>query len=454
MIHALFDRLSNIVSGLGTGADKSVFNTYRRSVYVPEEVYAAYENSWYGNIIDILAEDSFREWRSVQADNDQIEAIEAEETRLKTRQKFVQAYKWALSQGGAALFMGGLPGSLDMPVNPNAISKGALKWLTPMTRTQITPMDRVIDPGREDFNDPSYYMIGTTRVHPSRVIRLIGVDRPDDMAWDGWGDPLWFRLRDSVTNLDATSSGMAALVQEAKIDVFGVPHLAEKVATTEDQRRMTERFLVAAQLKSLTNALIMDAGDSEGKGGETYEQKQPSFAGLPDVWDRHALVMSGMSGIPQTRLYGRSPQGMNSTGEADEANHAKGIRQRQELRIAPALSGYDEIIIRSSLGSRPPEIYFEWRPLYSISEKDGAEIEAKYAEGFAKRLSTGAIQDDVLAKAELNRMIESGRYAGIEDAISDSENDGIVDPDEREQVELTRMQAEAEIAAAGAPVVE
>ena len=35
--------------------------------------------------------------------------------------------------------------------------------------------------------------------------------------------------------------------------------------------------------------------------------------------------------------------------------------------LTPAMSVLDEVIIRSALGSRPPEIYYEWNILWQLS---------------------------------------------------------------------------------------
>lgn len=434
------DGLINLVSRLGTSADKAAHNTYVSGLHSPVEIQAAYQTSWYGHIVDIIAEDCFREWRAVQGENEEIEAIEKEEARLKSRLHLHDAYKLALTEGGAAVFMGGLPGDPAMPVNVAQIGLGALKYLAVMRKDEIRAHDRITDPLDPNFGQPSWYEVNQRRIHPSRVIRFVGMPRQNEQGmWDGWGDPLWARLSAVVSNLDATSAGMAAMVQEAKLDIIKIPGFTEIVSTQAGENMIMRRLMVGNQLKSILNALVMDAGDEDGKGGEEYETKQLSFAGLDKVWDRHALALSGMSGIPQTRLYGRSPEGMNSTGEADEANHAKAIKARQELQIEPALAGYNEIIIRSALGRRPEKVYFEWRSLYSISEYRASEIEKRYAEAFKTRLDTGAIADDVLAKSELNRMIESGRYPGIEAAIKEAGDDGM--PSEEEAREIEAMNA-------------
>lgn len=448
------DSLRNLAANLATGGDKSAYSTYTLNIQRGPEAIAAYMTSILKKAVDIKAEDTFREWRGWQGDKAQIEALEREENRLGLKQKFVEADKLAQVTGGAAIFMGGLPGNVRLPVNVNSVTQGAWKYATVLPKERATATNRVTNPTDPRYGEPEYYMLGTEPVHPSRIIRFIGDELIDrDMNWDGYGASVYIAYETALKNLDLASTAVAAMIPEAKLDVFRIPNLTENFATEEYQTRLQRRLAAANMLKSITNALILDGGNGEGKGGEEFEQKTINFAGLPDIMDRFMLLFSAVVDIPQTRLYGRAPQGQNATGESDMQNWAQTVAARQELRVMPAINGADEILIRSSLGTRPAELWYDWRPIWTVSEKVGAEIEKAYAEGFSSRLNTGAIEDTVLAKSELNRMIESGRYPGIEDAIDESEADGgITDPEEAEAKEIARIQAEAEIAAASRPV--
>lgn len=444
------DSLRNIAANLATGGDKSAYSTYTLNLQRGPEAIAAYMTSILKKAVDIKAEDTFREWRGWQGDKNQIELLEKEENRLGLKQKFVEADKLAQVTGGAAIFMGGLPGNVSMPVNVNAITQGSWKFATVLPKDRATATDRITNPVDPNYGQPAYYTLGTERVHPSRIIRFIGDELIDrDMNWDGYGASVYIGYETALKNLDLASTAVAAMIPEAKLDVLRIPNLAENFATAEYSNALLQRTQVAMMLKSITNTLILDGGNGEGKGGEEFEQKTISFAGLPDIMDRFMLLFSAVVDIPQTRLYGRAPQGQNATGESDMQNWAQTVAARQELRVMPAINGADEILIRSALGTRPAELWYDWRPIWTVSEKVGAEIEKAYAEALASRLNTGAIEDTVLAKSELNRMIESGRYPGIEDAIDESAEDGgITDPEEAEAKEIARMQAEAEIAAA------
>jgi phage-related protein (TIGR01555 family) len=103
------------------------------------------------------------------------------------------------------------------------------------------------------------------------------------------------------------------------------------------------------------NMLLLDGNGQSGPtaGGERWEQKQISFAQLPELIRQYLQIASAAADIPITRMLGESPGGLNSTGDADLRNYYDNVSARQKTELAPALNRLDEIIIRSALGARP-----------------------------------------------------------------------------------------------------
>ena len=251
------------------------------------------------------------------------------------------------------------------------------------------------------------------RVHPSRVVRFIGAERPDvEIETDGWGDSVLLAIDSALKNASATIAGVASLVYEAKVDVLRIPDLSESLATEEYTALLTTRLKNAAKIKSMVNALVLDKE-------EEYDQKQVSFDKLPEIIQQYLQIVAGVADIPMTRLLGQSPAGMNATGESDMRNYYDRIASEQELTLTPPMSRLDEVIIRSSLGKRDESIHYLWAPLYQTSDKDHAEIENKRADTFSKIATTGLIPDEVLGKAQVNAMIESGQFPGLEAAMEE-----------------------------------
>ena len=79
----MMDTLANLITGLGTlGSDKNFSTRYTLTAMSVEQIESAYRGDWVARkAVNIPAEDSTREWRDWQAENKQIEVIEAEDRK-------------------------------------------------------------------------------------------------------------------------------------------------------------------------------------------------------------------------------------------------------------------------------------------------------------------------------------------------------------------------------------
>lgn len=449
------DGFANFLSGLGMGNPKQAANGYVMECS-QVDLEAAYRTStWFGKIVDIPADDATRGWRGWKAKKDQIETLEAEEKRLQVKQKLHQALIWSRLYGGAVIIPGGLPGQPQDPLRPEGIGKGTVKFLTVLHRHEsIQPQGLISDPMSEFYGQPEYWTVNgdgsrQVQLHPSRVILVNGRKAPSRMGGnDIWGDSVWLHLRDAVTNADAGAAVIGALLQEAKIDVIGVENLMQGMATAEFESLMLKRFTMMAMLKSVSNVTLIDKNDE-------WSQKQINWAGIPDVMTTLLTIMSGAADIPVTRLIGTSAKGLNATGEGDLRNYYDNVKAKQELSLSPAIAPMDEMLIRSGLGARPPEVWYDWNPLWQPTEKEQAEVDKLEAETTNIYVGTGLVPSEALATATQNRMIESGRWPGIEQALEESAAElelPTPDPDEDDlEAEEEEEEEEQQQAADAAP---
>lgn len=441
------DSLRSLITGLGDPLrDKSSSLVYTDYTLTDDQLQSAYRHSWIAKkIVNIPAQDALRKWRAWQADQKQITAIENEEKRLGVQLKLLELKTLARLWGGAGLFIGTGETDLSQPLNPSEIKKGGIKYLTVVSRRDIVADDIEDDPVSEFYGKPKMYQI-TSRsmtnsfvdIHPSRVVRQIGELIADPWTHTGpnrgWGDSSLQHVYTSVTNADSTLANVATLVFEACVDVFHIPELMDKMGQKEYREKLLERFTLAAAGKSITKALLMDSE-------ETYERRQASFTGLPDVIQQFMLSVSGGADIPLTRFLGQSPAGLSSTGEGDMLNYQDRITSVQALEIQPELVRLDDCLIGSALGSRPEEIFYNWNPLKQLTEKEKAEIGKLHADTAQVLGSTGIFMSEELREVVGNQMVESGLYPGLGDLLK---KNGPDIPD----FELERRQTEAAVQSA------
>lgn len=441
------DGLMNAVARIGVPGDKSVYAQYAMFGLALFDLEAAYRTSWFRKICDIPPFDEVREWRTwTGADEAQITLIDKEEKRLGLQQKIADARIAARKDGGSLLVMDFGEDSAT-PLDIERVGKGKLRFVTMLNRAQVSPQARVVDPASPYFDQAEFYEIqGRTgarlRIHASRCIRFIGNKVRDlQSPWDGWGESIWIELRDRVKQSDQIAASVASLVDEAKVDVMKIKGLMSGLATEEYEDRLVRRFGMMNTLKSNTNALIIDAEDD-------YVSVAQAFAGLSDLQDRAMTLLAGAADIPATRLFGRAPQGMNATGDSDMRNYYDRIKSGQIMYLQPALTPLDEALIRSVLGNRSDKIFYEWNPLYTLTEKEAADVEKVYADAANVYATAGLIPNTALGEIVKGGIIERGQWPGAEKAYADAEAEGEVPDITAEPTEAELAQEQATIAVA------
>lgn len=416
------DSLRSLTSGMGDpNFDKSASVYYGSHLLSDDMLLNAYRNSWVAKkVVNIPALDALRKGRDWQADQEAIKLIEKEERRLGFWQKMVECKTKARLWGGAAIVIG-VEGNepYSEPFDPEMVKKGGLPFLTVMTRRELMAGQLTTDPTSEFYSKPEFYEVSGhgeqhVKIHPSRLVVQLGEPHPD--PWNaigshvGWSDSCLQHVYTSLMNADAVPANVASLVFEANVDTFGVPDLMEKLSTKSYETRLLNRLTLANVSKSVNKALIHDTD-------EEIDRKQINFAGLPDVIQQFLLIVSGAADIPLTRFLGQTPSGLSSTGEGDMKNYYDRVTAIQELEIEPALWRCDEALLRSALGERPDDIFYEWTPLEQINEKDEAEIGLKNVQAAEILGRSGLFDPEELRDAVSNQLIENKFYPGLAEAM-------------------------------------
>lgn len=427
-IRRVDDGFQNLVANLGTSRDKAFHSGYVFTPMPSAQLEAAYQSSKLAQkIVDIPAEDAFREWREWQADAGQIEAIEAEENRLNMQVKLVQAQKAARLHGGAVVFIGTGDADLMEPLRPESIKKGGISYLTVMGRHEISEGTLETDPRQASYGKPRSYRVTTLGaqldIHPTRLVVLRGTEVPCATARaTSWGNSDLEGVMQSLLHFDGSLANVASLVFEAKIDVIQIKDFTSNLRQggTEYENLMLRRFGLAATAKGINGALLLDKE-------EEYSQKSASFATLPDVLDRFMQAVSAAASVPMTILFGTSPGGLNATGESDVRAYYDRVRIIQTLTIDPAMHVLNECLIRSALGTRPPKVHYKWRSLWQITAKERADVSKTIAETIKLALDMGAISDDAAGAALVNALTEIGSIPGLEQAVEEFGLEGGLD---------------------------
>lgn len=419
------DGLMNLASGMGTELDKSTTTYFTVREITKLELDNAFRGDWIARKgVLIPAYDATREWRSWQAEKNDITKIETVERMLGVQLKTQGALVRARLYGGGAIVMGvgGDAGKNQTePLELDKIKAGDLKFIHVVSKYDINAGPRITDLSSPWYGEPEYYERQSdgnqtgVRLHPSRVVRLVGQERLDMVGADSvWGDSVLQSVADAIKSTGTVTSTVAQLVHEAKIDIINVPGMTENMGNKVYEEKLKRRFGLANIMKSVYHILLLD-------GGETWNRQTTNVSGMPDIVRIYLLIASGALDIPATRFLSQSPAGLSATGDSDIRNYYDSVKSEQSIRVTPAMSRLDEVIIRSALGTRPPELFYNWNSLWQMDEVARAELENKRAAVFKTDVDSGLFADEVLREARTNQLIESGFYPGFEQIVEEHE---------------------------------
>lgn len=426
------DTLQNLVNGLGTSRDSRTASTYIFNELSRIQLDNAFRGDWIARkIVMAPAEDATREWRAWQAEQAQIEAIEELEKKLKIQAKTKKLIRYARHYGGAAMVLGMTTGRAEEPLDLDEVGLDSLRFVEVFHRYELTPGQRIEDINSEWFGQPEYYTLAASvtnldksrdsygvRIHPSRVIRMIGNELPDErsLGVDAWGDSVLQVVDEAVRSLGLVTGGIASMIVDAKMDVIKVPGLAAQLADEESSALFLRRMMLANQMKSSVNSLLLDAK-------EEWDRTTTSFGSTPQLIQEYLTIACGAAGLPVSRVIGMAKgKGLNGGeggGESDTRTYYDGISSTQKNEVSPVLHVLDEVLVRSALGYNDDSIYYEWNPLWQMSDAEKAEIASKKATTTQADVTMALINPDALRRARINQLIEDGTYPGIEDAIDE-----------------------------------
>lgn len=435
----ILDGLRNAITGQGTSRDPRTASAYcaTRALTQPE-IHAAYSGSGLlKKIIQIPPLDMVREWRDWSGlDDDQAAKIWDEEKRLGLREK-AQLAETLRGLGGGAFILG-LPGNPSQPA-PKNIGTGGLAYINVVSRWHLSFSQLQEDARLPGYGEPVMWRMQTATgqqdIHPSRVITfradtsasLIAQTISADDAY--WGESRLAQVLDAVKDSDTARASFAALLHKARLTRIGIPNLSEIVATKDGEAAIFGRMQTLALAESMYNAAVYDSGNGADGPAEKIDDIAYSFAGAKDVINAYGEFVCAVSDIPATRLLGRAPEGMNSSGDSQQKDWGKLVTAKQTLELGPCLDRVDAYLVPSALGKAEPNASYAFAPLDIESDKERADRFAKQMEAADKLAGLNAMPEQAFNRGIQSLMIAEGYLPELEAALSeipDDERYGIV----------------------------
>lgn len=422
------DAFSNPAARTGWGEDNLINATEYPMTRLTQDwqlLTSLYRTSWIvQRVCNVIPEDALADL-SIEApglNSDALNKLQEEIRTTHLRESILKGLRWGRLYGGAAaiIMVSGQEEDLSQPIDINSIGLGAFRGLYIVDRwSGIYPgLDLVEDNSDPDYGLPEYYEVrnevdgGSYRIHHSRVICFRGTEMPywEQIAEQWWGTSAIESMYDELTKRDNVAHNIANLTFKANLSVLQVEHLDQMFATTSSihQRRM---YAMLQAINTLENSL----GIRLVNKGDDIQQLQYSFGGLPEVMDSAMMDMAGATCIPVTRLFGRSPAGMNSTGESDEKMYRQTLEQERAVHITPALERLLPIVCRSALGAFPAGATFKYPPLIEITPQDKADIVDRMSQTLERLFQANLIPGEAVLEGVRNAQLANDMVSTIRD---------------------------------------
>jgi len=404
------DGFSNAAVSIGAASPLFSAGTFVRSGLSADfqKLTTVYrESSLAMRIIDMPAEDMTRAGYTLMGDfaAEDLEELKRVEARHNITGELTDAIRWARLYGGAVAVIDlyGDSKRMDTPLVLSEVLPGSFQGLLVRDRTLVTPSleleDDVDDP---DYGLPMFYDIeteegGTIRVHHSRVLRFTGRELPQRelVRENYWGASELEHIWDEIQRYTSVSANAAELVFKANLATLKMDGLGEMMSIgTDDAKRKTESMMAEmTHMMSSFGLLLLNPEES-------LETHPYSFDGIKDMHEAFMTEVAGAAEIPVTKLFGRSPDGMNATGEADMRNYYERIASLQERMLRPALERLLPVVMMSCFLTVPENMGFVFNPLAPMAPEETEELAGKLSSRVRELFEAGIISREE-ARAEL-----------------------------------------------------
>lgn len=418
------DAFSNPLFRLGWGSQSPIEATEYPMTRMTDNyalLNSLYRDNWVvQNVVGLMVDDMLREWYKLKGDTtpEMQDALEREERKTRTRARMNEGLRWGRLYGGAAgLIQVAGQEDLSKPLDLELVYPGSFRGLYILDRWQgITPNLGLVVVGGEE--EPESYSItdgaGNTvaTVHHSRVVRFTGRDLPriERQAELYWGESEVEALYRDVVAHDNVSANMAALTFEANVNTMEVKGLQQLLSMTpnETQRRFWDVMQAQSVLRKNFATQVVEQGTK-------LTNTQYTFSGLREIYESMCMNLCGASHYPMTKLFGRSPSGLNATGESDLQNYYDYVDSQREAKLRPALEKLLPVLCMSAWGFVPDDLDIIFPPLWAPTAKEAAEIAKTKSEAIVAGYQAGLLNVDT-AQKELKKLEdETGLFGSITD---------------------------------------
>lgn len=435
------DGYINVLNKYGTARDNGEAYEFVAEPIVPDtKLTVQYEdNGLFAKIIDTPAEEAVKHGIDLGLKDDALnDFVEKALDALEWEEKAATAIKWARLYGGSIIVMLIDDGrGLEEPVDWNNIR--SIDELRVFERAVVQPDYASIyssDPMRavrnqaSKFAMPEYYYVqslyGSFTVHESRCLVFrngILPERVTNPVYRFWGPPEFVRIKRAMKDAMVAHGNGPKLLDRSVQPIYKMKNLASLLAAEGGDEIVMKRLEIIDLARGILNSIAIDSD------GEDWDFKSIPFSGVKDVIDTTCNMLSAVTNIPQTILFGRSPAGENSTGDSDFENYYNYIERIQKLMLKKNVRTLLDILFKAGRANgeiqEEPDYKLTFNPLWSLSDTEQANVDKVRADIELVKAQTAQayVQMQAMDPSEVRAALSRSEEFMVEDILDDQDED-------------------------------
>lgn len=350
-----------------------------------QQLALMYRNLIVRRIVTLVVDDAIKNFIEIEGDQD--ECIVQELEVLFIPEKLTEALYWDRLFGmSCALILADDGQEFDQPIN--------LKRLRRISGIEVFDKRSVMEDSASlyydtdvrdvNFGKAEYYTItppngNLFKVHRSRLLIFDGETLPklERIANNGAGLSCLDGIPAAINRVKTSMDKTIDIMDKVSTSLLKLQGLSNVLQTEEGTKAVIKRLDLIDYSRRLNGSVAIDKDDE-------YTVFNIPLGGLTDIIQEMEQYVCAVTGYPFTKLFGRSPAGMNATGQSDMQIYYDKVRSYQKRKLRPALEYLVKLIQLSSEGPTQGKELEKWsikfNALQQLNDLEQANVDKTQAE--------------------------------------------------------------------------